>query len=138
MNKLWIRIKATLQRLRYTEPALLRARGVMLLGTAAALGITLPGWVDHWVGAGFAVLAIAAPYYQGRTTRADVWSQRTVDDLTAVVALFPGLAERARDLFRSGEPVGKVLRKLEQEALAADPPGGHAADRPDTSRSPSA
>lgn len=128
MKKLWARVTATVQRLRYTEPALLRARVVQLLGMVAALGVTVPGYVDHWVGVTFAVLAIAAPYYQGRKTRADVWSPKTVDDLTAIASLFPGLIERARELLGRGVPAARVIRYLEQESLDADPAGQHAAD----------
>lgn len=130
MKTFWARIKGTVQRLRYTEPALLRARVVQVLGFAAAAGVTLPGYVDRWVGVAFAVLAIAAPWYQGRKTRADVWSPATVDDLTALAALFPGLVERGRELLGKGIPVGVVIRQLEQESLAADPAGAHALDRP--------
>lgn len=130
MRKFWTRMKATVQRLRYTEPALLRARVVQLLGLAAAVGFTVPGVVDRWVGVGFAVLAIAAPYYQGRKTRADVWSPSTVDDLTAIAALFPGLIERARELLGKGIPTAVVIRQLEQESIAADTPGQHAVDLP--------
>lgn len=128
MKKLWDRAKATIQRLRYTEPALLRARVVQLLGLAAAAGVTVPGYVDHWVGVTFAVLAIAAPYYQGRKTRADVWSPKTVDDLSAIAALFPGLVDRARELLGQGVPAAHVIRTLEQESLDDDPAGQHAAD----------
>lgn len=122
----WTRVKATVQRLRYTEPALLRARVTMLLGLAAAAGVTIPGVVDRWVGVGFAVLFIAAPYYQGRKTRADVWSPKSVDDLAAIAALFPGLVDRARELLGKGVPAAQVTRHLEQESVAADPPGAHA------------
>jgi hypothetical protein len=129
VKKFWARVKATFHRLRYTEPALLQARYVQLLGLAAALGLSVPGVVDRWVGVGLAALAIAAPYYQGRKTRADVWSQATVDDLAAIAALFPGLVDRARQLLGDGVPAAAVIRRLEQESLAADPPGGHAVDR---------
>lgn len=133
MTKLWAQAKATLQRLRYTEPALLQARVVQLLGMVAALGITLPGYVDRWVGVGFAVLVIAAPYYQGRKTRADVWSPATVADLAAIAALFPGLVERARELLGDGVSAANVIRRLEVESMADDPPGSHATDRASSS-----
>ncbi|TKJ24375.1 hypothetical protein [Blastococcus sp. CCUG 61487] len=122
------RIKSALQQLRYTEPALLRARYVQIAGMLAALGLTVPGVVHHWVGVGLAAAAIAAPYYQGRKTRADVWSPATVDDLAAIAALFPGLIGRARQLLGAGMPAAAVIRQLEQESLADDPPGQHAAD----------
>lgn len=129
MKTFWTRVKATVQRLRYTEPALLRARVVQLLGLAVAAGFTIPGVVDHWVGVGFAALTILAPWYQGKKTRADVWSPQAVDDLTELAALFPGLADRARDLLSRGISTAIVRARLEQESLAADPPSGHAVDR---------
>lgn len=125
MNK----VKVALQQLRYTEPARLRAYYVQAVLLLASLGLSLPGVVDRWVGVGLAVLAIAAPYYQGRKTRADVWAPATVDDLTAIAALFPGLIDRARQLLGTGMTPAKVITALERESLAADPAGQHAADR---------
>jgi hypothetical protein len=127
--KFWPRVTAAVDRLRYTEPALLRARYVQVAGLVAAAGFTLPGYVDHWVGVGCAALAIAAPYYQGRKTRADVWSPATVDDLTAIAELFPGLVGRARQLLGDGVPAARVIRYLEEESVATDPAGQHATDR---------
>lgn len=129
MRTSWNRAKDALRRLRYTEPALLRARVMQLLGLVAAAGVTLPGVVDRWVGLLFGVLAIAAPYYQGRKTRADVWSPKTVDDLAAIAALFPGLVDRARELLGNGLAASIVIRQLEHESMATDPPGQHAGDR---------
>jgi len=129
VSNLPTRIREALRQLRYTEPALLRARVVQLVGLAVALGITVPGVVDRWIGVGFAALTILAPYYQGRKTRADVWSPATVDDLTRLAQLFPELATRARELLGQGMPAHLVSSLLEQESLAADPPGGHAHDR---------
>lgn len=123
------KLKAALNQLRYTEPARLRAYYVQIVLLLASLGLTLPGVVDRWVGVGLAVLAIAAPYYQGRKTRADVWSTATVDDLAAIAALFPGLIDRARQLLGTGMAPAKVITALERESLAADPAGQHAVDR---------
>jgi hypothetical protein len=123
------KLKAALTRLRYTEPALLRAHIVAILALLAGLGITVPGVVDRWVGVALTVAAILAPYYQGVRTRADVWSPQTVDDLTALIAAFPGLAEHAKELLDKGISPGIAREVLELAAstAAVPPPASHSA-----------
>lgn len=112
-----------LRRLRYAEPAALKARWTQLVGVLAAVGVTLPGWVDARMAAGLAVWAILAPYVQGKRTRADVWSQQTVDDLTELVALFPELAGEAARLLGSGLHYRIVRGHLEGLRLRAEAHG---------------
>ncbi|MEI4273937.1 hypothetical protein TEK04_19625 [Klenkia sp. LSe6-5] len=95
-------VRAALDRLRRTEPALLRARYVQALALAGALGLTVPGVVDRWVGLGLAVFGFVAPWLQGRRTRADVWSAATVDELTELVATYPELADVAKAMVGQG------------------------------------
>lgn len=132
MSNLWTRARdkarEAMNWLRYAEPAMLRARYTMIVGVLAAAGLTIPGVVDRWAGIGLAAFAIVAPWLQGKRTRADVWSQQTVDDLTALAGLFPGLVDRAKDLLGKGISLDIVRAQLEQLAIAVDEPGAHAAE----------
>lgn len=119
MTTLTSAARAVLHRLRYTEPAVLRAHAVAVLALLAGAGITIPGVVDRWVGATFTVLAVAAPYYQGLRTRADVWSPATVDTLVQLAGQFPGLETKAKELLGKGLGAGIVRELLEQ---ATEPP----------------
>lgn len=113
----WRAARGVLDQLRYAEPAALKARWTMLIGAAAAIGVTVPGWLDARAGAAIAAWAIVAPWLQGKRTRADVWSQQTVDDLTELAALFPALAEEARRLLGAGLSYRIVRGHLEGLAM---------------------
>lgn len=101
---------------RYAEPAKLKADWVIAVGVIGALGLTVPGVIDRWVGAGITAFAIVAPYLQGQVTRKDVWSQRTVDDLTALVQLFPGDAEEIKQKIAAGLEYRIIREHLEAKS----------------------
>lgn len=117
---LWGTLRSVFQQLRYAEPAVLKARWTMALGTAAAMGLTIPGVIDRWAGVVLAAFTVLAPWLQGKRTRADVWSQQTVDDLTELAALFPGLADEAKRLLGAGLSYRIVRGHLEGQTLAGE------------------
>jgi hypothetical protein len=127
VSGLWHRLSGPLgrawQRARYTEPAVLRARWAQALGFAAVIGVTVPGWANHYAGVALAAFAILAPWLQGKRTRSDVWSQQTVDDLADLVSLFPDQFEEAKRLLGAGLQYRIVREHLEAQSPRHAAPG---------------
>lgn len=107
-------LRTTLAGLRRTEPSVLRAHVVAIIGLLVDLGVTLPGWVNTDVTIAFAALTIIAPYYQGLRTRQDVWSQQTIDDLIHLSQLFPEWTAKARQLLGEGMSKWDVAGELQR------------------------
>lgn len=119
LNRLWQAAVDGLQDLRYAEPAVLKARWAIAYGLIATVSPTAAGWLDVKVGAGLAALAIVGPWLQGKRTRADVWSQQSVDDLADLVALFPEAAAEAKRLLGAGLPYRIVREHIETQTAHA-------------------
>lgn len=67
----------TLKKLNYSDPAVLRAVFMSVIGVAAALGVTLPSGLSSAVDSLVAVLAFVIPLIQGFWTRHAVVSPQT-------------------------------------------------------------
>ncbi|TKJ25206.1 hypothetical protein [Blastococcus sp. CCUG 61487] len=123
LNRLWTAAADALQYLRYAEPAALKARWAAVCGLIATVSPTAAGWLDMKVGVALAGLAVVGPWLQGKRTRADVWSQQTVDDLADLVALFPAAKAEATRLLGAGLSYRIVRDHIEtQQAHAARSP----------------
>ena len=122
LRRAWSRLRGPLARMRYAEPAVLKARYTQVVGFLLSVGVTLPGRANDWALWVLAAFTVLAPWLQGRRTRGDVWSQQTIDELSELITRFPGLEEEAKARLQQGLPYWVIFGELEQLAQ-----GRHAA-----------
>jgi hypothetical protein len=128
LGRAWAWLGPDLYRLRMTEPAMLAARYGQLLSVLAAAGLTIPHVIDYRIGIALAAWGIAAPWVQGKRTRADVFSPQTAADLADLARLFPGLAGEAEKLLRAGWPKWETYLQLDKLARDGTPTAAQTAD----------